>query len=221
MIVRVKPKIDNQLKKLFDRLLSTSDKTLPLHFKFIKNMTPDLREQFMEYFSYSNNYDLKEYNLLKNKFKNNEKLFLDGILDIVMDFKDSEVWKNDHLKNVRGIYLGSMYQIRYRNYQHDPFPLAIFLNTYDAQHQNFQAINLHYFVPQFRKYFVEQIITLNKPRIIAGQEPILTLQMTNKLIPHLGIAFRNYKASEIKVVEKINPSRWQTYLEIDKRKVTF
>lgn len=220
MIIRKKPKIDSRLKKIFDKLLDTTDKTLPLHFRFLKNMTPYVREQFMEYFSYTTKYDLKEYNLMKRKYKNNEKLLLDSMLDLVTDYKDSAVWKTDHLKKVRGIYLGSMYQIKYKAFQHDPFPLAIFLNTYDDTHQNFQAINLHYFVPQFRDYFVDRILGLNKPRIVKGQEPILTSQMVNKLIPNLGIAFRNYKAEEIKVIEKINHTRWKTYLKIDKRKVT-
>jgi hypothetical protein len=219
MIVRVKPKIDVKLKKLFDKLLATTDKTLPLHFKFLKNMSPDLREQFMEYFSYTTKYDLKEYELLKRRYKNNEKLLLDSMLDLVTDYKDTEVWKTDHLKLVRGIYLGSMYQIKYRNYQHDPFPLALFLNTYEGTHQNFQAINLHYFVPQFRDYFIDKIISMNKPRIMKKQEPILTMQMVNKVIPNLSIAFRNYRAEEIKVIEKINYTRWKTYLQIDNRKV--
>jgi hypothetical protein len=219
MIVRVKPRLDPKLKKLFDRLLKTEDKTLPLHFKFLKNMTPELRDQFMEYFSYTTKYDLKEYELVKRRFKNNEKLLIDNMLDIVTDFKDSEVWKTDHLKQVRGIYLGSMYQIKYRNYQHDPFPLALFLNTYDGTHQNFQAINLHYFVPQFRKYFIDKILTMNKPRIVAEKPPILTMEMVNKLVPSLGMAYRSYKAEEIKVIEKINHSRWKTYLEIDNRNI--
>lgn len=219
MIVRVKPKIDTKLKTLFDKLLATTDKTLPLHLKFLKNLTPDLRDTFMEYFSYTTKYDLKEYDLLKIRFKNNEKMLLDSILDMVTDYKDSEVWKTDQLKQVRGIYLGSMYQIKYKNYQHDPFPLAIFLNTYDSRYQNFQAINLHYFTPSYRDYFVDQILKLNKPRIIKGQEPILTVDMVNKLVPSLGIAFRHYKAEEIKVIEKINHTRWKTYLQIDHRKV--
>lgn len=219
MIVRVKPKLDNKLKILFDKLLATNDKTLPLHYKFLKNLTPELREMFMQYFSFTTKYDLKEYELLKRQYKNNQKLLLDSILDLVTDYKASEVWKTNHLKMVRGIYLGTMYQIKYKNYQHDPFPLAIFLNTYDSSHQNFQAINLHYFVPQFREYFIEQILRMNKPRIMSNQEPILTMQMVNKLIPNLGIAFRNYKATEIKVIEKINHTRWKTYLEIDKRRV--
>lgn len=219
MIVRNKPKIDIKLKKMFDRLLTTTDKTLPLHFKFLKNMTPDLREQFMEYFSYSRKYDLREYEILKRRFKNNEKLLLDSMLDLVTDFKDGEIWKTDHLKKVRGIYLGSMYQIKYKNFQHDPFPLALFLNTYDERYQNFQAINIHYFVPSFREYFVDKILKLNNPRLSQKKEPILTMQMVNKIIPNLSIAFRNYKAEEIKVVEKISHTRWKSYLKIDKRKV--
>lgn len=219
MIIRKKPKLDIKLKKMFDRLLSTTDKTLPLHFKFLKNMTYDVREQFIEYFSYTTKYDLREYEILKRRYKNNEKMLLDSMLDLVTDYKDSNVWKTDHLKKVRGIYLGSMYQIKYRNYQHDPFPLALFLNTYDAKHQNFQAINLHYFIPRFREYFVDRVIKLNKPRIIKNQNPILTTDLVKKLVPDLGIAFRNYKAEEIKVIEKINHTRWKTYLQIDKRKV--
>ncbi len=219
MIIRVKPKIDNKLKKLFDRLLATTDKTLPLHLKFLKNLTPELRDLFMDYFSYTTKYDLKEYNLMKQRFKNNEKLLIDGILDMVTDYKDSEIWKTDHMKLVRGIYLGSMYQIKYKNFQHDPFPLAIFLNTYDNTHQNFQAINLHYFTPTYRNFFVDQILKVNKPRIMKGLSPILTVGMVNKLVPNLGIAFRHYKAEEIKVIEKINFSRWKTYLQIDNRKI--
>ena len=219
MIVRVKPKLDLKLKKLFDRLLKTENKTLPLHFKFIKNMTPELRDQFMEYFSYTTKYDLKEYELIKRRFRNNEKLLIDNILDIITDYKDNAIWKTDHLKQVRGIYLGSMYQIKYKNYQHDPFPLALFLNTYDYKHQNFQAMNLHYFVPQFRHYFIDKVLQLNKPRIATKKPPILTMDMVKTIIPNLGIAFRNYKAEEIKVIEKINHSRWKTYLEIDKRNV--
>lgn len=219
MITRIKPKIDPKLKKLFDKLLTTSDKTLPLHLRFLKNMTPDIRDQFMNYFSYENKYDLKEYELLKRRYKTNEKLLLDNILDIVTDFKDSEVWKNDHLKLVRGIQLGHMYQIKYRNFKHDPFPLALFLNTYDGTHQNFQAINLHYMVPQFREHFVKRILTLNKPRIVADKSPILTMDMVKKIIPNLGLAFRHYKAEEIKVIEKISSRRWISYLQIDKRKV--
>jgi hypothetical protein len=76
MIVRKKPKIDRKLKKLFDKLLSTSDKTIPLHYKFLKNMTPDIRDKFMEYFSYTTKYDLKEYDVLKRRYKNNEKMLL-------------------------------------------------------------------------------------------------------------------------------------------------
>lgn len=219
MIVRVKPKIDIKLKKIFDRLLDSKDKTIPNHFRFVQNMTPEMRDQFMQYFSYTTKYDLKEYELSKRKYKNNERLLIDSMLDIITDYKDSAIWKTDHLKQVRGIYLGSMYQIKYKNYQHDPFPLALFLNTYDGTHQNFQAINLHYFLPQFRDYFIDKIIAMNKPRIVSNQEPILTMDMVNKLIPDLGMAFRNYKAEEIKVIEKINYSRWKTYLQIDNRNI--
>ena len=88
MIIRVKPKIDNKLKKLFDRLLATTDKTLPLHLKFLKNLTPELRDLFMDYFSYTTKYDLKEYNLMKQRFKNNEKF---GSLT---DDRRKEKWYN-------------------------------------------------------------------------------------------------------------------------------
>jgi len=219
MIVRKRPKLDNQIKRMFDKLLETTDRTLPNHLRLLKNMTPELRDQFMNYFSYTVKYDLKEYELMKRRYKNNEKLLIDNILDIVTDYKDSTVWKTDHLKLVRGIYLGSMYQIKYKNFKHDPFPLALFLNTYDSQHQNFQAINLHYFIPRFRMYFVNRILALNKPRILKNQEPILTSQMVKALIPNLGTAFRNYKAEEMRVIEKINHNRWKTYLEIDSRSV--
>jgi hypothetical protein len=221
MIVQVKPNIDPKLKVMFDRLLQTDDKTLPLHLKFLKNMTPEMRDLFMSYFSYTTKHDLKEYDLIKRKFKNNERMVVDGILDIVTDYKDNEIWKNDHRMLVRGIYLGSMYQIKYRLYKHDPFPLALFLNSYDDKHQNFQAINLHYFVPQFRNYFVQQVLKLNKPRIVQNKEPILTLPLAEKLIPDLGLAFRNYRAEGIKVIEKISPQRWITYLQTDDRKVVF
>jgi hypothetical protein len=95
------------------------------------------------------------------------------------------------------------------------------LNTYDTKHQNFHAINLHYFIPQFREYFVDRVLDINKPRISQNQEPILTMQMVNKLIPDIGLAFRNYKAEEIRIIEKINHNRWKTYLQIDSRKVNF
>ena len=219
MIIRVKPKIDSKLKKLFDKLLATTDKTLPLHLRFLKNMTPDIRDQFMNYFSYKTKYDLKEYELIKRRYKNNEKLLIDKILEIVIDYKDSAIWKTDHLKMVRGIQLGQMYQIQYKAYKHDPYPLAIFLNTYDEIHQNFNAVNLHYFVPQFREYFVKQIIKFNSPRIKSDKDPILTMPMVEKIIPNLGIAYRNYKAEKIKVIEKISHHRWLTYLEIDKRNI--
>ena len=97
--------------------------------------------------------------------------------------------------------------------------VLIFLNTYDNIHQNFQAINLHYFTPTYRNFFVDQILKVNKPRIMKGLSPILTVGMVNKLVPNLGIAFRHYKAEEIKVIEKINFSRWKTYLQIDNRKI--
>ena len=219
MIIRVKPKIDLKLKKMFDRLLTTTNKTLPLHLKFLKNMTPELRDEFMNYFTYTVKFDLKEYDLIKRRFRNNERKVIDGILDIITDYKDNEVWKNDHRALVRGIYLGSMYQIKYRNYKHDPFPLAIFLNAYDDKHQNFHAINLHYLIPQFRNHFVKQILKMNKPRIMKKKEPILTMDMVKKMIPDLGVAFRNYKAEEIKVIEKINHHRWITYLQVDDRKI--
>ena len=219
MIVRVKPKIDIKLKKLFDKLLATTDKTLPLHYRFLKNMTSDMRDQFMNYFSYTSKYDLKEYELTKRKFKNNEKLLLDNMLDIVTDYKDDAIWKNDHIKLVRGVQLGQMYQIKYKDFQHDPFPLVIFLNTYDGTHQNFNAINLHYLVPQFRQYFVKHILKLNSPRIKSDKSPILTMPMVEKIIPDLGIAYRNYKAESIKVIEKISHTRWESYLEIDKRNI--
>lgn len=219
MIVRVKPKVEYRLKKLFDKLLSTTDKTLPLHYKFLKKLPLELREQFMQYFSYKTKYDLKEYELLKRRYKHNERVMLESILDIVTDYKDSTLWKTNHLKQVRGIYLGSIYQIKYRAYKHDPFPLALFLNTYDSTHQNFQAINLHYFIPQYREYFVDQVLRINKPRIMNKMEPIFTMEMANKLMPNLGVAFRNYKAEEIKVIEKISHARWKTYLQIDDRKL--
>jgi hypothetical protein len=221
MIIKQKPKIDQKLKILFDKLLNTDDKTLPMHQRFLKTMEIPTRELFMQYFSYTTQYDLKEYELLKRQYKNNEKLLLDSMLDLVTDYKDSAVWKTDHLKLVRGIYLGSMYQIKYKKFKHDPFPLAIFLNTYDTKHQNFHAINLHYFIPQFREYFVDRVLDINKPRISQNQEPILTMQMVNKLIPDIGLAFRNYKAEEIRIIEKINHNRWKTYLQIDSRKVNF
>ena len=219
MIIRVNPKPDRKLKKLFDKLLSTKSKTLPHYELFIKKMTPEIKDQFMDYFSYKNKYDLKEYNLLKYRYKNNIKKLNDSILNIITDYKDSKIWDNNQLKLVRGIYLGQMYQIKYRNYKHDPFPLAIFLNTYDKKYQNFQAINLHYFVPAFREFFVKYILKLNKPRIDNDKPPIVTLDMVKKIIPDLGMAFRHYKAEEIKVIEKISPNRWLSYLEIDKRNI--
>jgi len=219
MIVRVRPKLDIKLKRLFDKLLSTTDKTLPLHYKFLKNMTPDLRDQFMNYFSYKTKYDLKEYELTKRKYKNNEKMLIDSMLNIITDYKDEHIWKNDHLKIVRGVQLGQMYQIKYREYKHDPFPLVIFLNTYDEKFQNFNAINLHYLVPQFRHYFVKHILQLNAPRIKSNKSPILTMPMVEKILPFLGIAYRNYKAESIKVIEKISHHRWESYLEIDKRNI--
>jgi len=221
MIVRIKPHVDAKLKVLFEKLLSTDDRTLPNHYKFLKSMTKDMRDLFMDYFSYTTKYDLKEYEQVKRQYKNNERLLLDSMLNMVTDYKSSEVWKTDNLKMVRGIYLGNMYQIKYRNYHHDPFPLALFLNTYDEAHQNFQAINLHYFLPQFRDYFIDRVLTLNKPRLVSEQEPILTLSMAQQLMPSLGLAFRNYKATEIKVIEKISHQRWKTYLQIDHRRVNF
>lgn len=221
MIVKIKPHLENDIKVLFDRLLATDDKTLPNHFKFLKSMNPDLRDKFMQYFSYKTKYDLKEYEQVKRKYKNNERIMIDNMLSMVTDYKSSHVWKTDHLKMVRGIYLGNMYQIKYKNYQHDPFPLAIFLNTYDEAHQNFQAINLHYFMPTFRDFFVDKILKINKPRISTGKDPILTLELAKQMIPVLGLAFRNYKATEIKVIERISHTRWKTYLQIDHRQVKF
>lgn len=220
MIIRIRPKLTPELKRIFDKLLSNTDKTIPNHYKFFKAMPVEMRDEFMNYFSFLSQYDLKEYELNKRRYKNNEKVMLDTIMSIITDYKDSEIWKNDHLKLVRGIHLGSMYQIKYKNYQHDPFPLAIFLNTYDATHQNFQAINLHYFLPTYREYFVDRILKINQPRLARGQEPILTLPLVENLIPRLGLAYRNYKAEEIKVIEKISCHRWKTYLKIDHRKVT-
>ncbi|RLC45925.1 MAG: hypothetical protein DRH57_07075 [Candidatus Cloacimonadota bacterium] len=219
MIVRIKPKVPVNLKKLFDKLIQVTDQNLPMHYKFLKNLTPELRELFMSYFSFIYKYDLREYDLLKRKFKTNERMLLDGILSIIVDFKDNEVWKNNQLKLVRGIYLGQLYQIQYRNYKHDPFPLAIFLNSYDSTHQNFQAINLHYFDRSFREYFIKTILRINNPRIKSGKPPILSSQMVTKLIPQLSMAYRNYKAEEIKVVEKISHRRWVSYLSIDKRTI--
>jgi hypothetical protein len=120
---------------------------------------------------------------------------------------------------VRGIKLGQMYQIKYRNYKHDPFPLVIFLNDYDSKFQNFHAINLHYLIPSFREYFVKYILKINDPRIKSKKAPILTLEMVRKIIPELSLAYRNYKAEEIKVIEQISHRRWISYLSIDKRKV--
>jgi len=219
MIIHVKPKIDPKLKTMFDKLLAADDKTLPHYYKFLRSMPPEMRDMFMEYFSFTTKFDLKEYELVKRTFRTNEKHIIDWILDILTDYKDNEIWKNDHRGLVRGIYLGSMYQIKYRNYKHDPFPLALFLNTYDDEHQNFQAINLHYFIPTYRNYFIEQVLKMNKPRILKDQEPILTLPMVKRLVPDLGVAFRNYRAEGIKVIEKINPNRWVTYLQVDDRKV--
>jgi len=219
MIVRNKPKVPANLKKLFDKLIQVTDQNLPMHYKFLKSLTPELRELFMAYFSFIYKYDLKEYDLLKRRFKTNEKMLLDGILSIIVDFKDNEVWKNNQLQLVRGIYLGQMYQIKYRNYKHDPFPLAIFLNSYDGTHQNFQAINLHYFDRAFREYFVKTILRINNPRIKSGKPPVLSSQMVTKLIPRLSMAYRNYKAEEIKVVEKISHRRWISYLSIDQRTI--
>lgn len=219
MIVRIKPKIQPKLKRLFNKLIQVTDQNLPMHYKFLKNLTPELREQFMAYFSYIYKYDLKDYDILKRQYKNNEKMLLDGILSIIIDFKDNEVWKSNQLELVRGIYLGQLYQIQYRNYNHDPFPLAIFLNSYDNTHQNFQAINLHYFPFSFREYFIKTILKINNPRIKSGKPPILTPQMTTKLIPQLSMAYRNYKAEEIKVVEKVSHRRWLSYLAIDRRTI--
>lgn len=219
MYVKIKPRLDPKLKKLFDKLLSAKDKTLPLHYRFLKNMTPEILDQFMNYFSYLTKYDLKEYDLLKRRFKNNRKRFLDSILDLITDYKDSSVWKTDHLKMVRGVQLGQMYQIKYRNWHHDPFPLVIFLNTYDSKYQNFNAINLHYLPLPFREFFIKQVLRINAPRINSDKSPILTLEMVQKILPQLSIAYRNYKAEEIKVIEKISHNRWLSYLEIDKRKI--
>ena len=69
MVVRIKPKVPVNLKKLFDKLIQVTDQNLPMHYKFLKNLTPELRELFMSYFSFVYKYDLKEYDLLKRKYK--------------------------------------------------------------------------------------------------------------------------------------------------------
>ena len=221
MIVKTKPKIDQKIITFFDKFLKSTNKTLPHHQRFIKNMDDKTKDMFMNYFSWKYKYDLKEYEKLKIRFKSNVKRLNDSILEMITDYKDSKVWKTDHLKTVRGITLGAMYQIQYKGFKHDKFPLAIFLNKYDSKHQNFQAINLHYFSKAYRTYFVDQILKMNQPRIAAKQVPIVTLDMVKKILPKVGMALRNYKAEEIRVIEQISHTRWTTYLEIDKRVVDF
>lgn len=215
MIVQTKPKLDQKLKILFDKLLGATEKTMPMHHKFIKTLDVNLRDLFMQYFSYIYKYDLKEYELMKRRNVNNDKRIIDGILQIILDYKDSEIWKTDHVTLVRGVTLGAMYQIQYRSYRHDPFPLALFLNSFDQKHQNFQAINLHYLMPSFREFFISKVLSMNSPRIASDKLPILTLDMVKQIIPDLGLAYRNYKAEEIKVIERIHHTRWNTYMKID------
>lgn len=219
MIIKIKPKIDDKTKKLFEKLLSTTDKTYPLHFKFIKTLPIDMRDLLMSYFSYTRKIDLKEYEQFKLRYKTNDRLMIDSILSIIMDYKESEIWKDDQPTLIRGINLGTLYQIQYKNYQHDPFPLAFFLNQYDSKHGNFQAINLHYFIPSFREHFLKQVLQINKPRIASNKPIILTMDIVKKLVPDLGIALRNYKGSKIKVIEPISHTRWLTYLKIESKKI--
>jgi hypothetical protein len=221
MIIRNKPKIDFKLKKLFDKLINTSSKSFPHYEKFLLNLTPKLLDDFMNYFSYKFKYDLKEYEKNKLKYRNNHKLLVEWVISVLMDFKEINIWKINQSQIIKGITLGEMYQIRYLQYHHDPFPLVIFLNSYDDKHQNFNAVNLHYFIPPFRKKFIEFILRMNQPRLSMKKQPIFTYDMCKRILPETSIAYRNYKAKYIKVVEKINVKRWNFYLDIDKRKVNY
>jgi hypothetical protein len=221
MVVKTKPKIDFKLQKYFDKLLNATSKTLPHYERFLLNLTPELLDLFMQYFSYKFKYDLKEYQRMKIKYRNNHKMLIDWVMSVLMDYKDINIWKTNQSQIIRGIKLGEMYQIRYANYHHDPFPLAIFLNSYDNKHQNFHAVNLHYLLEPFRKKFIQFVLRMNQPRIYMKKDPILTYEMCKKILPEPSIAYRNYKASYIKVIEKINVKRWEYYINIDKRKVKF
>jgi len=220
MIVRIKPKIPNSLKREFDKIIKAPEKNFQQHYRYIKNLSSDIRTLFMEYISYKFKIDMKEYQKLTRYEKLNLKKIVDYILSVLVEIKNKTVWK-DTSHMVKGVYLGEMYYMKYRNFEHDPFPLAIFLNTFDNQHHNFHAINLHYLTRSMRTFVVNAILKANKARIQARKNPIVTYDLVKKILPTPHIAYRNYKAKHIKLIEKIDHHRWQTYIRIDDRKVIF
>jgi len=220
LVILKKPQIDLKTQQIFDKFIKLDSKNLPQNEKFIKTLTPILLDKLIEYISWKYKVDIEGYDEAKKKYKFNKQKFYDWVLGFIVDFKQSYIWlvKNQH-ELVMGIYLGELYQIKYLNYEHDPFPLALFLNSYDKRHENFHAINLHYLKYSFRDYFLKTVLYFNKTRINNKKDPIVVYDFVKKIIPTPSICYRNYKARYIRVIEKINHHRWLSYLKIDLRSV--
>jgi len=221
MIIYHKPRIDRKLQKIFDRFIDSTSKKIPFYSKFLKTISNDETQLFLDYFSFKTKTDLKDIHKKLLRFRNNKIKKIEIIIDLVFSHKDKKIWKQEHEILIRGIELGNMYQIQYKKYKHDPYPLVIFLNDYDHNHQNFQAINLHYLQIPLRKVLIETILKVNSNRIKQKKSMIVTMDILNNIIPMIHIVLRNYKASEIKVIEKINISQWKTHLEIDKHLISY
>jgi len=207
--------IDKKTEIIFKKLLK--QKNVPFLYNQLNKMHSEVLNQFIDYMLSIFEKNRYKIQMIKNQIFNIriKKKQLEYIISYIID---NNV-KISGIKSVKihGLEIGKMYSISYRFYQHDPFPLAIFLNAFDEEHLNFKVINLHYLPFEFRRFLIQRILLANKARINVGKEPIVTTKFIKQYIPDLSLCYRCYKIEGIKILEKISPQRWTTYLSIDKR----
>jgi len=109
-----------------------------------------------------------------------------------------------------GLILGGLYHMEYLNYQHDPKPLALFLNKFDTVHGNFRAFNLHYVPIKAQVDIILRILYINGGAIKAGKPLVVTYDVLKPLFKHRAnyIPFRNYKPQFIKNARYVPLREW-------------
>ena len=115
----------------------------------------------------------------------------------------------------KNIVLGGMYRIRYRFYENDPWPLALFLSMPREDIGCAPAINLHYLNKLHAQTLIKALKFRNAPIIKRGRAPRVFYEMIKDIqIPYK--AYRLYKYEGIKPMEYIPVVDWAETVKEEK-----
>ncbi len=107
------------------------------------------------------------------------------------------------------IVMGGLHRLRYKHFQNDPEPLALFFNETKILNGEkvIPALNLHYLITRESTQTLELIRNFNAPRMALGFPPALIWEMA-KSLPWKLIPYRLYKVSGIRPLEYIPLDSW-------------